>query len=451
MQRLRRGNPAVQFVRQPALFRAAGRLLVERVQELLPVEYFHVVFSVPHELTPVAAAHPARFYSLLFRAVREALLEIAATPRHLGAQIGGLMVLHTWGQTLELHPHVHVIVPGGGLSSDGTRWIACKPGFFLPVRVLSRLFRGKLLAFLRQASGRGEWTWTGGLSPLADPQQFARFLTPLYQKEWVVYAKPPFGGAEQSLKYLARYTYRVAISNERLESLEDGQITFRYKDYAHGHRWRRMTLTAHEFLRRFMQHVLPRGFVRIRSFGFLANRVRDEQALCRQLAPEPAAGEPASVPGDNLLRLSLLRSGNSGTGLTNPAAECARTVGSTYQPRSLRQLVGKTVLASPMWFWSPASLLAGRLPSHVCPKRWTRTFDTAGLFHCLLRHSFCVRSDGQDAALSRRHPNPADPERVADASLIAASAPRFSSTRFYPVSSRSPASTSDCLSREQTG
>lgn len=255
-----------------------------RRQELLPVQYFHVVFTVPHELAPVAAAHPAVFYNILFRAVRETLLEIAINPRHLGAQIGGLMVLHTWGQSLELHPHLHVIVPGGGLSPDGTHWISCKPGFFLPVRVLSRLLRGKLLAFLRQAYDRGELPWTGGLAPWADPRQFARFLTPLYQKEWAVYAKPPFGGAEQSLKYLARYTYRVAISNERIESLEDGQVTFRYKDYAHGHRWRRMTLTADEFLRRFMQHVLPRGFVRIRSFGLLSHRGREEQlTLCRRL------------------------------------------------------------------------------------------------------------------------------------------------------------------------
>jgi hypothetical protein len=258
--------------------------LTARSRELLPVEYFHVVFTVPHELAPMAAAHPAVFYNLLFRAVRETLLQVAATPRHLGAQIGGLMVLHTWGQTLELHPHVHVIVPGGGLSPDGTRWISCKPGFFLPVRVLSRLLRGKLLAFLREVYDRGELRWTGGLAPLADPQQFTRFLAPVYAKEWAVYAKPPHNGPEQALKYLARYTYRVAISNERIESLEDGQVTFRYKDYAHGHRLRRMTLTVHEFLRRFMQHVLPRGFVRIRSFGLLANRGRVEQlARCRQL------------------------------------------------------------------------------------------------------------------------------------------------------------------------
>jgi hypothetical protein len=271
--------------------------LEARRQELLPVEYFHVVFTVPHELAPLAAAHPVLFYNILFRAVRETLLQVAATPRHLGAQIGGLMVLHTWGQSLELHPHVHAIVPGGGLSPDGRRWVSCKPGFFLPVRVLSRLFRGKLLAFLRQAYDHEGLSWTGGLAPLADPQLFARFLAPLYQKEWAVYAKPPFGGAEQSLKYLARYTYRVAISNERIESLEDGQITFRYKDYLHGHRLRRMTLTSHEFLRRFLQHVLPRGFVRIRSFGLLAHRGREEQlAHCRQLLGET---QPQQAPSPN--------------------------------------------------------------------------------------------------------------------------------------------------------
>jgi hypothetical protein len=196
---------------------------------------------------------------------------------------------------------VHVIVPGGGLSPDGQRWISCKPGFFLPVRVLSRLLRGKLLAFLKQAYDRKELSWTGGLASLADPQQFARFLSPLYQKEWAVYAKPPHNGSEQALKYLARYTYRVAISNERIESLDDGQVTFRYKDYAHGHRQRRMTLTAQEFLRRFMQHVLPRGFVRIRSFGLLANRGREEQlARCRQLL-QAAESENTTSSGEEVL------------------------------------------------------------------------------------------------------------------------------------------------------
>jgi predicted RNA-binding Zn-ribbon protein involved in translation (DUF1610 family) len=321
---------------------ARAAWLEERARELLPVEYFHVVFSVPHELTPVAAAHPARFYTLLFRAVRETLLEIAATPRHLGAQIGGLMVLHTWGQTLERHPHIHVIVPAGGLSPDGTRWISCKPGFFLPVRVLSRLLRGKLLAFLRQAYDRGELKWTGGLAPLADPRQFAQFLTSLYQKEWVVYAKPPFGGAEQALKYLARYTCRVAISNDRIESLANGQVTFRYKAYAHSHRWRRMTLTAHEFLRRFMQHVLPRGFVRIRSFGFLANAVRDKQlAICRQLlqAPHPvapaASGELAvlSVPADDQHRCPHCGQGTLELVLRTLRPRVPQLVADTYQPR----------------------------------------------------------------------------------------------------------------------
>ncbi len=321
---------------------ARAAWLAERAQELLPVEYFHLVFSVPHELTPLAAAHPARFYTLLFRAVRETLLQVAAAPRPLGARIGGLMVLHTWGQTLELHPHVHVIVPGGGLSPDGSRWISCRPGFFLPVRVLSRLLRGKLLAFLRQAYDRGELPFREGLAPLADPRQFTRFLTTLYEKEWVVYAKPPFGEAEQALKYLARYTYRVAISNDRIESLEDGQVTFRYKAYAHGHRWRRMTLSAQEFLRRFLQHVLPKGFVRIRSFGFLAHRVRDKHlALCRQWlhAAEPAAAAAAGNP--VILAVSpddQHRCPHCGQGTLELVSQTLRPrvpelVASTYQPR----------------------------------------------------------------------------------------------------------------------
>jgi len=230
----------------------------------------------------------------------------------------------------------------GALSPDGQHWLSCQPGFFLPVRVLSRLLRGKLLAFLKQANDREKLSWTGGLAALADPQQFARFLSPLYQKEWAVYAKPPHNGPEQALKYLARYTYRVAISNERIESLDDGQVTFRYKAYAHGHRWRRMTLTANEFLRRFMQHVLPRGFVRIRSFGLLANRVRDEQlALCRQLlqAPEPvapaASGESAAlpVPGDDALRCPHCGQGVLELVWRTLRPRVPELVESTYQPR----------------------------------------------------------------------------------------------------------------------
>lgn len=255
-----------------------------RQAELLPVEYYHVVFTVPEELNAITAAHPKCFYNLLFQAVRETLLEVAAHPRHLGARIGGQMVLHTWGQTLQRHPHVHVISPGGGLTDDG-QWRSCPRGFFLPVKVLSRVFRGKLLALLRQANDAGGLPWTGGLSHLAEPGGFAKFLKPLYEREWNVYAKPPAGGPEQVLKYLARYTHRVAIGNRRIESLsDDGQVTFTYKDYARGGKVRRMTLSADEFLRRFSQHILPRGFVRLRGFGLLANSVREGNlARCREL------------------------------------------------------------------------------------------------------------------------------------------------------------------------
>lgn len=250
---------------------------------MLPVEYHHVVFTVPEGLNPVAAAHPKQFYNLLFQAVRETLLEVAANPRHLGASIGGQMVLHTWGQTLQLHPHVHVIAPGGGLTEDGD-WKACPRGFFLPVKVLSRLFRGKLLALLREANDSGSLRWTGGLSHLGLPSGFGKFLKPLYEQQWVVYSKPPTGSAEKVLKYLARYTHRVAISNGRIESLSpDGQVTFTYKDYARGSRVRRMTVSADEFLRRFSQHILPRGFVRLRGFGLLANCNREQNlARCRE-------------------------------------------------------------------------------------------------------------------------------------------------------------------------
>lgn len=263
--------------------------LEERQAELLPVEYFHVVFTVPEELGAVAAAHPRVFYTLLFHAARQTLLEVAASPKHLGGEIGGLMVLHTWGQALQRHPHLHVIVPGGGLSADASRWIACPRGFFLPVRVLSEVFRGKLLDLLKQEYQAGNLSMTGGLSDLGDARQFARWLSALYAKDWVVYAEPSEGREpEQVLKYLARYTYRVAISNHRIALIDgeghNGQVTFWYKDYARGGVWRLMPLPGVEFLRRFMQHVLPPGFVRVRSFGFLANRHRAEKlALLRRL------------------------------------------------------------------------------------------------------------------------------------------------------------------------
>src|SRR4051794_28187601 len=272
----------------------AARWVQERAAELLPVEYFHVVFTLPATLGPIALQNPRVVYGLLFRAAAETLLQIASDPGHLGAGIGFLAVLHTWGQTLQHHPHLHCVVPGGGLSPDGSRWISCPEGFFLPVRVLGRVFRGKFLAGLHAAFDRGRLAFHGRLATLADPGEFRRRLSAIARAEWVVYAKPPFGGPEQVLKYLARYTHRVAISNHRLLDLKDGRVTFRYKDYARGGERRTMELTAAEFLRRFLQHVLPRGFVRIRSYGFLANRDRREKlAACRELL---AAAPPAAVP-----------------------------------------------------------------------------------------------------------------------------------------------------------
>ncbi len=281
---------------------AAADWMGAREAELLPVEYFHVVFTLPASLGPVALQNPRVVYGLLFRAVAETLQRIAADPEHLGAEIGFLAVLHTWGQNLQHHPHVHCVVPGGGISPDASRWVACRPGFFLPVRVLSRVFRGKFLSLLRAAFDRGRLAFHGQLSPLADAGQFQRRLADSARTEWVVYAKPPFGGPERVLKYLARYTHRVAISNNRLTALDDGEVTFRWKDYAHGGRPKTMTLPAIEFLRRFLRHVLPSGFVRVRHYGFLANRVcREKLARCRALlevqpAPEPVAATPAPEP-----------------------------------------------------------------------------------------------------------------------------------------------------------
>jgi hypothetical protein len=230
----------------------------------------------------------------LFHASAETLRTIAADPQHLGAEIGFITILHTWGQTLLHHPHVHCVVPGGGISPDGEHWIACRPGFFLPVRVLSRLFRRLFLEQLHQAFRAGELHFYSQLEPLRDARAFAAYLAPAADAEWVVYAKPPFGGAKHVLDYLGRYTHRVAISNNRLLSLQDGQITFLWKDYKQGATKKTMTLTAEEFIRRFLLHILPNGLQHIRHYGFLANRYRDTKlALCRQLlgAPTPAIAE----------------------------------------------------------------------------------------------------------------------------------------------------------------
>ena len=264
--------------------------LQQRQAELLPVEYFHVVFTLPEEVAAIAFYNQPLVYGILFRAAAETLTTIAGDPKHLGAEIGFFAVLHTWGQNLLHHPHLHCVVPGGGLAPDRQSWIGCRPGFFLPVRVLSRLFRRLFLQALQQAYDRGELHFFGDLESLRRPEAFATYLEPLRQSEWVVYAKPPFGGPQQVLAYLGRYTHRVAISNRRLISSQGGQITFDWKDYRHPEKGKRMTLQADEFIRRFLIHVLPPGFQRIRHFGFLANRYRKEKlALCRKLLTAPAA------------------------------------------------------------------------------------------------------------------------------------------------------------------
>ena len=250
----------------------------------MPVEHFHVVFTLPEQLKPLALKNRRLVYNLLFRAASETLLQLAADPKRLGAQIGFTAVLHTWGQNLLFHPHLHCVVTGGGLAPDGSRWIAARKGYFLPVKVLSKLFRGKFLAGLKEAYEAGRLDLTGSVAELADPQRFRQLLEGLYQQAWVVYAKPPFGGAEEVYRYLGRYTHRVAISNARLVSLEAGQVRFRYKDYADGSTWKVMQLSAEEFLRRFLLHVLPKRFVRIRHYGLLAGRnVPTKLARCREL------------------------------------------------------------------------------------------------------------------------------------------------------------------------
>jgi predicted Zn-ribbon and HTH transcriptional regulator len=253
---------------------ARDKWIAARQNELLAVAYVHVVFTLPHQLCQLALQNKKVLYDLLFRASAETLLEVAADPKHLGAQIGFLSVLHTWGQNLLAHPHIHCLIPAGGLSPDHTRWIHPRYPFFLPVRVLGRVFRGKFIAALKRQFQMGQLTFAGSLKPFQNEKAFRSFLRPLFRQDWVVYAKPPFGGPHHVLGYLARYTHRVAITNHRLLAFHNNQVTFRWKDYAHGNKKRKMTLSAPEFLRRFLLHVLPRGFVRIRSFGFLANRSR---------------------------------------------------------------------------------------------------------------------------------------------------------------------------------
>jgi hypothetical protein len=263
---------------------ARDQWLAKRQLELLAVGYYHLVFSVPHRLVPLMWQNKRQLFSLLFEASAVALLDVAVDPKHLGAELGFLAILHTWGQTLTPHPHIHCVVPGGGLAPDHARWIASRSSFLLPVKVLSRVFRGKFVAGLRRLFARHQLRFFGEYMPLHEEKHFALFLRTLYRQDWVVYAKPPFGGPEHVLHYLARYTHRVAISNHRLLSVSASEVCFRWKDYAHHSKQRTMTLASDEFLRRFVQHVLPRGLPRIRYFGFLANRRRARMLpLCRAL------------------------------------------------------------------------------------------------------------------------------------------------------------------------
>ena len=275
---------------------ARKKWLSARQQELLAVPYVHIVFTIPHILSPLALHNKVLLYTLLFRASASTLLEIAADPKHLGAEIGFFSILHTWGQNLLHHPHIHCVIPAGGLSPDNHAWINPKYRFFLPCGVLRRVFRGKFISGLKRAYRENKLCLPGELHSLTDKKTFQAFLRVLYQHQWVVYAKPPFGGAGHVLNYLARYTHRVAISNHRLVALSDGKVTFRWKDYAHGNQQKLMTVTAEEFLRRLLLHTLPRGFVRIRFFGFMANRRRAALlTICRELIGSNSESEKSEM------------------------------------------------------------------------------------------------------------------------------------------------------------
>jgi len=287
---------------------AKERWLDARRAELLPVEYFHLVFTLPHALNALAQGNPRLLYTLLFHATADTLTTFARDPRYLGGDLGVTAILHTWGQNLSQHLHLHCVVTGGALAPDSSRWLSAPPGFLFPVRALAQVFRGKYLDALRRAFHAGQLVFAGSTAPLADPSAFAEWLSQLRQPDWVVYAKRPFAGPEQVLEYLGRYTHRVALSNERILSLDDGRVRFRWKDYADGDRVKVMELEAAEFIRRFLLHIVPEGFVRIRHFGLLANRTRTAKlAQCRQVLAQPPA--PAARPVESVHALMLRLTG----------------------------------------------------------------------------------------------------------------------------------------------
>jgi hypothetical protein len=281
---------------------ARDRWIAARQKELLPTRYLHVVFTLPHRLVPLVLQNKKILYDLLFRTSAATLLEVARDPRHLGAEIGFFTVLHTWSQKLTAHPHVHGVVPAGGLSHDHTRWVRSRDNYFLPKEVLKKVFRGKFLAALKEAFQNGQLHFHGDLKLLAQPKIFAAWLRPFHRQDWVVYLKRPFGGPEYVVHYLGRYTHRVAISNHRLVSFAEGQVTFRWRDSAHHQEQKLLTLSSDEFLRRFLLHVLPKGFVRIRNFGFLANRKRAKLLpLCFHMfgaTPQPQVEQHVSGAND---------------------------------------------------------------------------------------------------------------------------------------------------------
>jgi hypothetical protein len=281
---------------------ARERWIAARQRELLPTRYLHVVFTLPSRLAPLVLQNKKVIYDLLFRSSAETLLEVARNPEHLGAEIGFFSVLHSWSQQLNLHPHVHCVVAAGGLSPDHTSWIHARENYFLPKKVLRKVFRGKFVSALKQAFQKGQLNFHADLKLLANPKTFAAWLRTLFRENWVVYLKPPFGGPEYVLQYLGRYTHRVAISNHRLVSYVDGQVTFRWRDSADGNKQKLLPLSVNEFLTRFLLHILPQGFVRIRNFGFLANRRRSTLLpLCFHLlgtTPQPPAEEHSSSTED---------------------------------------------------------------------------------------------------------------------------------------------------------
>jgi hypothetical protein len=275
---------------------ARAQWIEQRQSELLDVPYFHVVFTVPEEIAAIAYQNKEVIYDILFRATAETLKTIAADPKHLGAEIGFFAVLHSWGSNLQFHPHLHCVVPGGGLSADGQRWISCRPDFFLPVRVLSRLFRRLFLEALQHAFDSGKLAFFNALEPLRDRCAIVQFVDRMKDSDWVVYAKRPFAGPQQVLDYVGRYTHRVAISNNRLLDLDNGQVAFEWKDYRAAGQVKTMTLSAEEFIRRFLLHVLPDGFQRIRYYGFLGNRYRKQKLeQCRRLLGMPNRSDPRNT------------------------------------------------------------------------------------------------------------------------------------------------------------